>query len=273
MNLQRYFDRIDYRGTVEPGLATLAALQAAHVCFVPFENLDVQLGRSLSIGVEDAYEKIVVNTRGGWCYEQNGLFGWALSEIGFEVTRIAATVMREQRGEASAASHLCLLVKSPESDTRYLVDVGFGGSMIKPIALQEGQYDQPPFKLGLDRLDDRYWRFWEDIGDGIFSFDFTEDPACEASLAEKSDFQQSDSASKFVQNLVVQQRSRDWHTSLRGRVFSVTRDGLTKSEIVDSPERLISVLANEFHLVLHDAVDLWPRIAARHDELFAAGSA
>ncbi len=64
--------------------------------------------------------------------------------------------MRDQRGEASIASHLCLLVMSPESKTKYLVDVGFGGSMIKPIALKEAQYDQPPFKLGLERLDNHY---------------------------------------------------------------------------------------------------------------------
>ena len=53
---------------------------------VPFENIDIQLGRSLTISVEDAFEKIVERGRGGWCYEQNGLFGWALSEIGFDVT-------------------------------------------------------------------------------------------------------------------------------------------------------------------------------------------
>ena len=68
---------------------------------------------------------------------------------------------------------------------KYLVDVGFGGSMIKPIALKEAQYDQPPFTLGLEKLDDHYWRFWENLGAGKFSFDFTEDPACESLLAKK----------------------------------------------------------------------------------------
>ena len=148
MKLQPYLDRIEYGGPVEPNVDTLAALQEAHVCSVPFENLDVQLGRSLTTRIEDAYEKIVASNRGGWCYEQNGLFGWALSKIGFNVTRIAASVMREQKGAASEASHLCLLVESPESKTRYLADVGFGGSMIRPIALQEAQHDQPHISMG-----------------------------------------------------------------------------------------------------------------------------
>ena len=80
MNLQRYLDRIEYSGSIQPNLSILIALHEAHVFSVPFENLDVQLGKSLSICIEDAYEKIVNNTRGGWCYEQNGLFGWVLTE-------------------------------------------------------------------------------------------------------------------------------------------------------------------------------------------------
>ena len=272
MKLQRYLDRIEYGAAVEPNFTSLAALQEAHVCSVPFENLDVQLGRPLSIGIKEAYEKIVVNSRGGWCYEQNGLFGWALSQIGFDVIRIAASVMREQRGEASKASHLCLLVNSPESTVRYLVDVGFGGSMIKPIELKEAEYDQPPFKLGLERLDDHYWRFWENLGDGRFSFDFAEDPANESLLAKKNTSLQSDPASNFVLNLVAQLRSHDQHRTLRGRVFSVAKAGVTESEIVGSPKALVSILANEFHLDVQDVVSLWPRITARHKELFGSNS-
>jgi len=268
MKLRSYLDRIGYGGAIEPNFATLAALQEAHVCSIPFENLDVQLGHPLSICVEDAYEKIVLNSRGGWCYEQNGLFGWALSEIGFDVTRIAASVMRDQRGEASTASHLCLLVRSTGLKLKHLVDVGFGGSMIRPIALEEDQYDQPPFKLGLERLDDRYWRYWENFGDGKFSFDFTEDPANELLLAKKNVALQSDPASNFVLNLVAQQRSRDLHRTLRGRVFSVVKTGAIKTTTLDSPETLVSILANEFRLNVPEVATLWPRIAARHEKLF-----
>jgi N-hydroxyarylamine O-acetyltransferase len=270
MRLQHYLDRIKYAGDVEPNLTTLAALQEAHVCSVPFENIDVQLGRSLSIRIQDAYEKIVVNSRGGWCYEQNGLFGWALSEIGFDVRRIAANVMREQNGEASAANHLCLLVRPPESKTKYLADAGFGGSMIRPIALTEDQHDQPPFNVGLERLDDHYWRFWESLGDGRFTFDFVDEPACESSLAKKSQFLQTDPSSSFVLNLVAQLRSRDRQCTLRGRVFSVARPGSTESTTLGSPEELVSVLSSEFRLDVHDVAGLWPRIAARHKELFGA---
>jgi len=272
MKLQHYLDRIGYSGPVEPTLATLAALQQVHVCSVPFENLDVQLGRPLSILVDDAYEKIVLNSRGGWCYEQNGLFGWALSEIGFDVRRIAASVMREQSGAESEASHLCLLITSPESNTKYLADVGFGGSMIKPITLAEGDHDQPPFKLGLERLDDGYWRFWESLGKGRFTFDFIDEPACESSLAKKCTKLQSDPSSSFVLNLTAQLRSPDQHSMLRGRVLTVAKAGATESKTLNSPEELVSALANDFHLDVHETTALWPRIVKRHEKLFGADS-
>jgi len=272
MKLPHYLDRIQYAGPVNPSFATLAALQEAHICSIPFENLDVQLGRPLSTSIDEAYEKIVVNERGGWCYEQNGLFGWALSEIGFDVRRIAASVMREQKGAASEASHLCLLVESPDSKTRYLADVGFGGSMIRPIALQEAQHDQPPFTLGLERLDDGFWRFWESLGDGKFTFDFLDEPAHESSLAKKCTNLQNDPASSFVLNLAAQLRTRDQHLVLRGRVFTVAGPGTTKSRTLNSPEELVSVLLNEFHLDVHEVAELWPGITARHEELFGANS-
>lgn len=271
MRLQHYFDRIGYDGAAGTDFATLAALQEAHVCSVPFENLDVLLGRPLSLRVEEAYEKIVVNSRGGWCYQQNGLFGWVLEEIGFNVTRIAASVMRQIDGAAADATHLCLLVNSPESETRYLIDVGFGSSMIRPIELMQAEYEHPPFTIGLERLNDQYWRFRESLGDGEFSYDFAEAPACEALLAEKSAFQQSHASSHFVLNLGVQMRSRDEHRALRGRVFSICRSGSVDSRTLDSPEALVSLLADEFLLDVPEVAALWPAIVARHEKLFDNG--
>jgi N-hydroxyarylamine O-acetyltransferase len=262
MQLQHYFDRIRYRGAANPTFANLRALQRAHVCAVPFENLDVQLGRPVTIDAEAAYEKIVVRNRGGWCYEQNGLFGWALSEMGFDVTRVAAAVMRQERGDVSMANHLCLLVDG------HLLDVGFGGSLIEPIPLQESEYAQAPFRLGLRQLDDGYWRFWEDLGRGEFSFDFVAEPADETALIKKCNFLQSDPSSNFVLNLVAQLRSPEQHKSLRGRVLSVaTPDGID-SKTLNSAEELLVTLAEQFQLELPEVADLWPKISARHDELF-----
>ena len=272
MNLQAYLDRIRYRGDLRPDHAALVALQQAHICAVPFENLDVQLGRPVTLSAEDAYEKIVVTNRGGWCYEQNGLFGWALAEMGFDVTRVAAAVMRQERGDASLANHLCLLVRTPGSTAQYLVDVGFGGSMIKPIELVEAEHKQVPFHLGLEKLTDGYWRFWEDVGDGKFSFDFAVKVADESALQDKSLSLQSEPSSSFVLNLVVQLRSRDQLKVLRGRVLRIASTDGISTHTLASGDELVAILADQFGLDLPEVAELWPRIAARHEEILRAKS-
>jgi N-hydroxyarylamine O-acetyltransferase len=267
MNVQAYLDRIGYRGAVRPDLSVLVALQQTHVCTVPFENLDVQLGRPVTTVAEDAYEKIVGKNRGGWCYEQNGLFGWVLEQIGFDVTRVAAAVMRQDRGDASLANHLCLLVATPESSTRYLVDVGFGGSMLEPIELLEGEHTHAPFRLGLEKENDGYWRFWEDLGDGKFSYDFLDEPANEAALQAKCATLQSDPSSIFVMNLVAQLRSQEQHMVLRGRVLHIaSANGITRRTL-NSADEIVATLASQFGLDLPEAAGLWPRIEARHEEI------
>ncbi|MDH3431437.1 MAG: arylamine N-acetyltransferase [Gammaproteobacteria bacterium] len=268
MQLRRYFQRIGYNGECHPTLAVLEALQATHVCAVPFENIDVQLGRPVTTAVESAYEKIVCNGRGGWCYEQNGLFGWALSEIGFRVTRLAASVMRQERGAVANANHLCLLVSCPGLEAEFLVDVGFGGSMIAPVELRESEHWQPPFRIGLRKVPDFGWRFWEDIGKGEFSYDFAVQAADEAALTEKSTFLQTDPASNFVLNLVTQLRLPQQHRTLRGRVLSIASPDGIESRTIESADELVAVLASHFSLHLPEVADLWPKITVRHDELF-----
>ncbi len=267
MKLQHYLDHIGYEGVPAPNLESLLKLQRAHVQTVPFENIDVQFGRTLTTSVEDAYHKIVNGKRGGWCYEQNGLFGWALGEIGFDVTRIAAGVMRHEIGRAADANHLCLLIRLKAPDSEYLADVGFGGSMIQPIPLRECAISHPPYRLGLRKLAADKWRFWEDAGSGEFSFDFETRPASEPALARKCKLLQSDPASSFVLNLVAELREPERQKILRGRVFTLLSSTGKTETLINSGEELIAILSNEFRIDLPQVAELWPRILNRHEEI------
>jgi len=266
--LSKYFRRIGYTGTSKPNVDVLNSVLRHHVFAIPFENLDVQLGRPVTTDIDAAYEKIVISGRGGWCYEQNGLFGWALEEAGFGVTRVAAAVMRQDRGHSADANHLCLLVDVPGSDVRYLADVGFGGSMIEAIPLIEAEHEQAPFRIGLKRLSGNTWRFWEDDGDGEFSYDFSGGAADESALSHKCKFLQSDPASGFVLNLVLQARTAHEHKTLRGRVLKVRTAAGTESRILGSADELLDVLSNHFGLNMPEIEKLWPQIVARHEQVF-----
>jgi N-hydroxyarylamine O-acetyltransferase len=265
MDLTAYLDRIGFAGTPRPDFATLRALHLAHQRAVPFENLDVQLRRPLGIEVSQAYDKIVRRRRGGWCYEMNGLMGWALQEIGFDVTRLKGGVMRDRAGDIQWGNHLCLLVRL---DQPYLVDVGFGGSLSEPLPLRVSTREDRPYRITLSEIEGGYWRFAEDTHGEPFTFDFHVAPADEALFAERCQHLQTDPASPFVQNLVVQRRSGDAHISLRGRVLSTIRWQHTDKVLLASADELVTTLRERFDLDVPEAATLWPAICARHEALF-----
>ena len=267
MNLRRYLDRIGYRGDARPTVSTLASLLPVHACSVPFENIDVQLGRTLTIDVEDAYEKIVERGRGGWCYEQNGLFGWALAELGFEVMRVAGAVRRDERGDAALNNHLSLLVREPGArQPVYLADAGFGGSMIAPIALAEGEHSQAPYRIRLRSFEEGYWRLFEESADGTSNYEFAAKPADEAALAAKSIQLQTDPQSGFVRNLVVQKRLPDAHVCLRGRVLATMTANGKRSALLESAEELAATVSELCGREIPGVAELWPGVVARHEE-------
>jgi N-hydroxyarylamine O-acetyltransferase len=133
VNVGAYLDRIGYASAVEPTHVVLAALQRAHMLTVPFENLDIALGRRLVLDRRDNYAKIVERRRGGWCFELNGLFGWLLEQLGYGVTLLGSRVDGE-RGPGLELAHLLLRV---DLDRPYLVDVGFGEGSLEPVPLEQ----------------------------------------------------------------------------------------------------------------------------------------
>jgi N-hydroxyarylamine O-acetyltransferase len=263
--LAAYLRRIGFHEVARPDLKTLRGLQDAHVHTVPFENLDVQLRRPVGLDLDACFDKIVRRRRGGWCFELNGLLGWALGEIGFDVVRTSAGVMREQFGDEHMGNHLCLLVRI---DQPYLVDVGFGGSLLQPLPLEGARHDHTPYLITMMDLQADYWRFSERAHGEPFSFDLRVGAADETRFAEKCAALQTNPQSPFVQNLVVQRRTGDIHLALRGRVLTtVSRAGTTKLELA-SADQFAAVLRDRFDLNVPDATSLWPVICARHDALF-----
>jgi len=262
--LAAYLERIGFHGIARPDLETLRELQRVHVRTVPFENLDVQFRRPVGLDLNTCFDKIVRQRRGGWCFELNGMLGWALQEIGFGVLRMSAGVMRERYGDAQMGNHLCLLVRI---DRPYLVDVGFGGSLSQPLPLEASAHDHSPYHITLTDMGRGYWRFSEQAHGKPFGFDFYVGAADEALIAEKCAMLQTSLESPFVQNLVVQRRVGDAHISLRGRVLTVMYGtGEEKTELASAAE-LVASLRDKFGLDVPEVATLWPAICARHDTL------
>ncbi|MBJ3816322.1 N-hydroxyarylamine O-acetyltransferase [Shimwellia pseudoproteus] len=145
-----YLARIGYQGEVAADLDTLKALHLHHCCTIAFENLDVLLGREISVDPQHIYAKLVTAGRGGYCYEQNGLFEQALADIGFEVRGLSARVLVSQPLEMPGRTHRLNLVEL--NGARWIADVGFGGSTLTaPLRLDERGVQTTPhgrYRLG-----------------------------------------------------------------------------------------------------------------------------
>ncbi|MFZ5667929.1 MAG: arylamine N-acetyltransferase family protein [Pseudomonadota bacterium] len=266
MDLARYLRRIGFGGEARPDLATLRAVHRAHLAAVPYENLDVQLGRPSTTDPAQAYAKIVDRGRGGWCYEMNGLLGWALGEIGFSVTRMAGAVHRATLGEATVGNHLVLKVEV--DGEAWIADVGFGDGPSGPYPLAAGAFRDHGFDFTLEARDNGWWRLHNHPRGGAPSFDFRDEAADEAVFVERCAWLQTAPDSPFVLNAVVQRLTPDGLAVLRGRTLRrLTPDG-DETRLLASADELVAVLRSVFSLDLPEAAALWPSIRARHAALF-----
>jgi N-hydroxyarylamine O-acetyltransferase len=137
-----YLDRIGFDGPRPPvpDAATLRALHRAHLLTVPFENLDIHIGRPIVLELAALERKIVGERRGGFCYELNGLFAALLRELGYEVSLLEARVRKaEGEGFGPPFDHLLLRVRCQDGQQPWLADVGFGDSFMEPLRLEPGR--------------------------------------------------------------------------------------------------------------------------------------
>ena len=69
--LDAYFTCISYPGPREPTLGVLNAIAFAHASTIPFENLDVRLGRPIALDSASLVDKLVRQRRSGWAIPQS----------------------------------------------------------------------------------------------------------------------------------------------------------------------------------------------------------
>ena len=139
MDSKKYLERIGIFEELAPTKENLFRIQKAHLRSVPYENLDILLKKPVSLDREALYEKIVVNHRGGYCFEVNELLGHLLRELGYEVTDLFGRFLRGESGVPMRRHHV-LMVRCPGEEIPCIADVGVGtGSPNMPMRLTVGE--------------------------------------------------------------------------------------------------------------------------------------
>ena len=267
MDLDAYLRRIDHHGSLAADLATLRALHRAHLEAIPYENIDVQLGRTVVTDPAAVFDRIVHRGRGGWCYEMNGVLGWALGEAGFRVTRLAGGVMREVAGDDRVGNHLVLKVDLPEGP--WIADVGFGDGPIEPYPLTTHDFEQEGYAFSLADIGEGWWRVKNHPLGGAPSFDFRAEAADEALLSAKCAELQTSPESNFVKLLICQRATPKGLYQLRGRVLRTVQPGSFDEQLIEDEDEFRRMLGDVFGLSDPEIPRLWRKVCERHAAVFA----
>ena len=136
VDLDAYFARIGYTGPRTPDLATLRALQALHPATIPFEAIDVVMGRGVDLAPQAIDAKLIHGGRGGYCFEQNALFARVLTALGFQVQGLLGRVRWGVPPDATPRPRTHMALRVELEGRSWLADVGFGGCVLTaPLTL------------------------------------------------------------------------------------------------------------------------------------------
>jgi N-hydroxyarylamine O-acetyltransferase len=242
-----YLARIGYEGSLDPTPLSLNALHFAHVSSIPFENLDIVLGRSISLDLGDLQTKLVTSRRGGYCFEQNALFAAVLESLGFNVRRLAARV---RFGTAQIRPRLHMLLEVEVDGEPYLADVGFGCSgPLWPLALNEvGVQQQGSWAFRVNREGDSIVLQSHELDDWLDLYAFTRELQDPVDYEPGNHWTSTHPDSPFVRGIVVQKGTPISRLILRDRELTEVTPDQSTSEILHDDQALLDVLANRFGL-------------------------
>lgn len=204
--LDAYLTRIGLGHLPKADAAGLTALQRAHRLAIPFENLDIRLGRGISLEPDQVFAKLVTHKRGGYCFEHNALFMAALTALGFTVRPLLARVWLVAAANiVPPRTHTLSLVTI--GDEHWIADAGFGGSYAPPMKILPDHPVAAPdgtmHRLMADTL--HGWMLERQAEDGVWrkQFSFTLGQVEASDLAMSNHWTATSPESRFVRSCIV----------------------------------------------------------------------
>jgi N-hydroxyarylamine O-acetyltransferase len=256
LDIEAYLKRINYTGSLAPTADTLRELHVAHLQTVPFENLSIHAGQPIVLEDRALFTKIVEKSRGGFCYEANGLFAALLRSLGYEVAMLAAGVAGDSGDFSPDFDHMCLMVTIPDSSAqRWLADVGFGDLFMDPLRLETGEQEQgtrayrivtnDPYLVLEQRNEGEDWKP---------QYRFTLEPYAYSDYEERSRFHQTSPDSHFTKGRICSRATKTGRISLSDMRLIITTGSGTHQEreerTLTSDDEYIQVLRDEFGVAL-----------------------
>ena len=247
LDLPAYLKRIGYEGGLVPDAALLDALHLAHATHIPFENLDILLGRPIQVDMESVQNKLVRNHRGGYCFEHNLLMAAVLRSLGFSVQQLAARV-KLGTDQVRARTHMLLMVDLDGSQR--LVDVGFGGQgFLRPLPFETHKEFRRYHWIYRIVEDNRAWVLqWRQNDAWVDLYAFTLEPQYWIDYKVANHYVSTHPDSQFARGLIVQRPTPEARYSLHNMEFSIDRGASTTTRRLRDRAELHEVLRGTFGL-------------------------
>lgn len=253
--MEKYLARIGYDGGVTCSLQNLSKLMLCHLLSIPFETVGMhRQGQAPSLAHGDLYDKIILEGKGGYCFELNKLFQLLLDSLGYKTEACFARSI-DVPGQESPIDHRGLIVEL--QGKRYLTDVGWGGPMAAgPLLLEDrGIQEVEGQQFLVTPLDEAWWRIErmkpsDGEGGALEAFGIME--LCMAATKE-ADFEVlnahcSRPGSEFRDNELVNMRTRTGHVSLTNRQLTIRSNGEKRTYELEDRSAVDAALKKHFHL-------------------------
>lgn len=239
IDIDAYLARLGYDGPRSPTLDTLRSLHERHPAAIAFEAIDVLLDRGIDLTPTAVDAKLITARRGGYCFEQNGLFKRALTALGFEVETFTARVLwtRPTGAPTPAFSHMVLRVTVDGQP--WLADVGFGGLVLtSPLRFDT---DQPQdtahetFRLVVSGANVLLQATIDDQWQPLYRLSM--EPRVQADIEQANWFTSTHPDSKFRRDLIVARATPEARYTLLNNRFGVRNpDGRLDRHVLDANE-------------------------------------
>ncbi len=229
-----------------PDLATLTLLQRQHLLSVPFENLDIHWKRPIVLDSERFYTKILIERRGGFCYELNGSFEKFLSSVGFDTRLVSARVFNGTT-HGPEFDHAAIIVTI--GDKEYLVDVGFGAFTAEPLRFVLGEKQKDDAGIFVIRKFNEEYTEVAKLEEGSHwrsEYIFRDVARKLSDFTDMCDFQQYSPESHFMKGKLCSIMTGTGRKTLTEKSFIVTTNGHKSETPVNSEAEFYALLVSEF---------------------------
>jgi len=237
MFVQEYLRRILYSGDINVSLEVLRNLQKTHLFSVPFENLDIHNKIPILLDLDLFYQKIIINHRGGFCYELNGLFYELLSQLGFKSKMVSARVFNSNSKQfGHEFDHMAIIANLDNKE--YLVDVGFGEFAQYPLLVQLDIVQSDPRGQFLIKRWDEDSLVVLNMTDGkeVFEYLFTRKERRLSEFGKMCDYHQTNPDSHFTQNRLISRPTEKGRITISGNTIKISEEGKIVEEITFEEE-------------------------------------